>query len=120
MTKRERIRCSRELPDDAGRVFVTYVPGAPLQILGRRDPATGELCVGSVYFPPPGVPPPTDDLPGHIEIVTGPEAERLILAVHRRLTERAIEQGISVEELVKRLISFEELVERFIASSRTE
>src|SRR5262249_33119420 len=39
------VRYSSELRDDEGRVFVTDVPGSPFQIMGRRDPRTGELCV---------------------------------------------------------------------------
>src|SRR5262249_23989354 len=54
MAQRERppaepprhVRFSHELPDDVGTVFVTAVLGAPFQLLGRRDPANGELCVG--------------------------------------------------------------------------
>jgi hypothetical protein len=41
------IRPTSELPDDEGVVFVTDVPGAPFQVLGRRGP-TGELFVGSI------------------------------------------------------------------------
>jgi hypothetical protein len=92
-----RIRSSRELPDDVGRVFVTNVPGAPLQVLGRRDPTTGELCVGRVGLPRADVPSP----PG-IEVVTGPEAEELIAAVHQRLMREASEQGLTVEEYMRR------------------
>lgn len=94
---RRRIRPSSELPDDVGRVFVTNVPGAPLQVLGRRDPTTGELCVGRVGLPRADVPSP----PG-IEVVTGPEAEELIAAVHQRLTREASEQGLTVEEYMRR------------------
>jgi hypothetical protein len=100
-----RIRSSSELPDDVGRVFVTNVLGAPLQILGRRDPVTGELCFGSAIFPRPGAPKHDTfvaDLPADVEVVTGPEAERLILAVHRWLTEQANEQNITLEEFIYR------------------
>jgi hypothetical protein len=38
--------------------------------------------------------------PSHVELVTGPEAERLILAVHRWLTEQA--QNLTLEEFVRR------------------
>src|SRR5215831_12831438 len=47
----QRVRCSSELPDHVGRVFVTAVPNVPIQVMGRRDPATGELCVGSIGTP---------------------------------------------------------------------
>jgi hypothetical protein len=99
-----RLRSSSELPDDVGRVFVTNVPGAPLQVTGRRDPETGELCVSGTIHLRPGAPDPTTapDFPSFVEIVTGPEAERLILAVHRGMTERANEQNITLEEFVRR------------------
>jgi hypothetical protein len=60
--------------------------------MGRRDPTTGELCVGSVYKPgalKPGVHPDEvyDEATRRgIEVVTGPEAEDLIRRV--RLTDR--------------------------------
>ena len=76
------IRKSDELPDDVGTVFVTDVPGAAFQLLGRRGP-TGELFVGSVIIPP--------DAEDHsamsenirqaspsLEIVSGAEAATLI------------------------------------------
>jgi hypothetical protein len=91
-----RPRSSDELPDNEGTVFVTNVPGASFQIMGRRGP-TGELFVGSLL--------PTDkfasrlqqagralsevtshlDVPGvgMVEIVTGQEAERLVSDVIR-------------------------------------
>jgi hypothetical protein len=100
-----RIRSSSELPDDVGRVFVTNVPDAPLQILGRRDPATGDLCFGSALWPLPGataLEPALAKLSFDVEIVIGPEAERLILAVHRWLTEQANEQNITLEEFICR------------------
>jgi hypothetical protein len=93
-----RVRMSSELPDDVGTVFVTAVPNAPLQILGRRDPMNGELCVGSVMVAPADLPWPPPEHPSDIELVTGPEAERLILAVHGHLTERADEEGLSFEQ----------------------
>jgi hypothetical protein len=97
-----RIRNSNELPDDVGRVFVTAVPDASIQLVGRRDPETGELCVGGALGSPrKDIPAPSgDDLPSYIEVVTGPEAERLILAVHRQLTERADQEGLTVEEFM--------------------
>jgi hypothetical protein len=96
-----KIRPSSELPDDAGTVFVTAVPDSKFQVLGRRDPATGELCVGSIAMPPAGqeLPPP---MPG-VEIVTGPEAERLVAELVRRMTAAADREGVSVEEYVTRM-----------------
>jgi hypothetical protein len=41
------IRYTSELPEEVGTVFVTNVPGAPFQVLGRRGP-TRELFVGSL------------------------------------------------------------------------
>ena len=43
-------RPSSLLPDDEGTVFVTNVPGAPFQVLGRRG-KTGELFVGRTFEP---------------------------------------------------------------------
>jgi hypothetical protein len=45
-----RPRSSSELPDDKGTVFITNVPDAPFQIIGRRGP-TGELFVGRLTIP---------------------------------------------------------------------
>ena len=97
-----RIRNSNELPDDVGRVFVTAVPDAPIQLVGRRDPETGEPCVVGALGPPrKDIPAPSgDDLPSYIEVVTGPEAERLILSVHRWLTERAEAEGLTIEQFM--------------------
>jgi hypothetical protein len=39
-------------------------------------------------------------LPSYIEVVTGPEAERLILSVHRWLTERAEAEGLTIEQFM--------------------
>ena len=85
------MRSSSELPDDVGTVFITNVPNAPLQILGRRGP-TGELFCGSVYVPKTGA----DKLPGdedlaamlegcpvNVEIISGAEAQRAIAEVAR-------------------------------------
>jgi hypothetical protein len=90
---RRRIRSSSELPDEVGKVFVTNVPGAPLQVLGRRDPTNGELCVGKVFLPDVRHAPP----PPGTKIVTGPEAEELILAVHQRLMRGALQKGLTFE-----------------------
>jgi hypothetical protein len=97
-----RVRRSSELPDDVGTVFVTSVPNAPLQILGRRDPANGELCLGSIMYTPKDKPwPPVEcPLPPEIEVVTGPEAEQLILAVHGGLTEQAEAEGLTFEQYI--------------------
>ena len=67
-----------------GLIFVTYVPDAPFQILGRRAP-DGELCVGQKIFPLKeggwrGFLRYVQDF-GGIEIVTGLEAENLIQAL---------------------------------------
>ena len=88
------LRFSRELADDEGRVFVAYAPPRPLLVLGRRDPRTGELCVGQVLTPRPNAPdspwPDPDDpnLP-RMEHVTGPEAESLLDAVEYWMAEGA-------------------------------
>jgi hypothetical protein len=79
-----RLRRSSELDDSEGRVFLTDVPGAPICVIGRRDPATGDLCFSGTYdvtkfdektaklFASP---------PTWIEVITGPEAEQLVAAV---------------------------------------
>jgi hypothetical protein len=79
------VRPSSELADDEGTVFVTDVPGAPIRIIGRRGP-TGELFVGAVGRPGQEE---QDLIAGAaargVEVVTGPEAERLIAGVQRKL-----------------------------------
>lgn len=98
-----RVRSSSELPDDAGRVFITNVPDAPLQVMGRRDPATGELCVSRWRYRRPGDPDPDlSKAPAFIEIVTGSEAEWLIFALQSRFTAQADAQGLTSEELLAR------------------
>jgi hypothetical protein len=83
-----RVRTTSELGDDEGTVFVTNVAGAPFQVLGRRGPS-GKLFVGRVFIPTTPVEQTLqkcEDGTGlKIEIVTGPEAERLIAGVQRRL-----------------------------------
>jgi hypothetical protein len=74
-----KFRNTSELPDDEGRVFVTHVPHAPFQVMGRRADS-GELFVRGQFTKQE---PPEETrkvLPG-IEIITGPEAEELIAAV---------------------------------------
>jgi hypothetical protein len=90
------VRPSSELPDDEGTVFVTDVPSAPFQIVGRRGP-TGELFAGHILTTPPLLPGETTSQfiarrevetgmkPPAIEIVTGPEAERLLAGVMRKM-----------------------------------
>ena len=90
-----------ELPDDAGIVFATAVPNAPFQITGRRDPATSELCVGAIARPAKDAPWPPEELPW-VELVTGSEAERLILSIHRWLTESADAEGLTFDEYLAR------------------
>jgi hypothetical protein len=68
-------RPSSELPDDVGTVFVTRVPGSHIAVVGRRGP-TGELFVGRVFERKDNKTELPDLLEG-VEIVTGPEAERL-------------------------------------------
>jgi hypothetical protein len=80
----KRIRMTNELPDDVGTVFLTDVPNAPFLILGRRDPTSGELFVGTRFAAKPDV--NIADLVAEIEkeegagveIVAGEEAEQLI------------------------------------------
>jgi hypothetical protein len=85
------IRPSSELPDDEGTVFVTDVPGAPFQVQGRRGP-TGELFVGNPFHAGASS---MGELAQEykaqtgceIEVVTGPEAERLIRGMQRRIVQ---------------------------------
>jgi hypothetical protein len=97
----DHIRSSSELPDDEGKVFIAYVPGAPFVIMGRRDPVTGELCVGRIGgekdqsgdFVKDSVTDVSPDeikrtVPPWVEVVTGAEAEELIARVQRKLVAR--------------------------------
>jgi hypothetical protein len=78
-------RPSSQLPDDEGTVFVTNVPGAPFQVLGRRG-KTGELFVGGTFEPDGDFKEKISEAHEHgVEIVTGPEAERLIRGIQRRI-----------------------------------
>lgn len=76
-------RSSSDLPDDEGTVFVTNVPGAPFQVLGRRG-KTRELFVGGTFEPDGDFKEKISEAHEHgFEVVTGPEAERLIRGVQR-------------------------------------
>jgi hypothetical protein len=78
---------TRELPDDVGRVFVTNVPGSLLQVIGRRNPATGVLHAGRTTTLEPGTDwgkeiVETMERTGvRVEVVTGKEAEDLINSI---------------------------------------
>jgi hypothetical protein len=98
-----RIRSTNELPADVGVEFITAVPDAPMQIRGRRDPVTGELFLGGISQLPQGVPWPPTELPQGVEIVTGPEAESLVLSVHRWLTKLAEAEGLTLDEFRDKL-----------------
>jgi hypothetical protein len=84
------VRASSELPDDEGTVFVTNVPGAVFQVLGRRGP-TGELFAGNTFNPSPekSIEQMCRQCSARtglkVEIVTGPEAKRLIAGVKRKM-----------------------------------
>jgi hypothetical protein len=74
-----RPRSSDELPDDEGTVFVTNVPDAPFQIVGRRG-STGELFVGSLMHLRGGTTMSPDKLataPVKPEVVDGEEGRKL-------------------------------------------
>jgi hypothetical protein len=69
-----KIRSSSELPDDEGRVFVTYMPDAPFHVMGRRADS-GKLFVGAIV---PKEKITTENLrnaPVRVEVVAGREAE---------------------------------------------
>ena len=84
------VRPTTELADDEGHLFVTDVPGAPLQVFGRRGP-TGELFVSPLGVVA-GFREPIEDFVAETgfrpEIVTGPEAERLLAKVQRRIVKQ--------------------------------
>jgi hypothetical protein len=71
-----QIRRSSELPDDLGRVFVTDVPSSWFQVIGRRW--NGEFFVGSCIVTPKGKPRPAEGAYPGVEVLSGPEAERLV------------------------------------------
>jgi hypothetical protein len=75
-----RIRSSSELPDDEGRVFVTLVPDAPFQVMGRRA-NSGELFVRAMVPKGRITTENLRDAPVRVEVITGQEAEDLIAAV---------------------------------------
>jgi hypothetical protein len=88
-----RPRTSDELPDDEGTVFMTNVPDSSIQAMGRRDPTTGELCVGTIFKVDDrrADASPLDEITREAkhwgcEIVSGPEAENLIRRI--QLTDR--------------------------------
>jgi hypothetical protein len=75
-----RIKTTNELPDGEGILFLTYVPGAPFQVLGRRCETTGELYLWSIII---GT---LDSLPKiqarfGCELLKGNEAEDFLAAV---------------------------------------
>jgi hypothetical protein len=78
------LRLTSDLSDDEGTVFVTSVPRAPFQILGRRGP-DGKLYAGSMVRAPAGEMITAETINAGAEewteIVTGPEAEEIIAAV---------------------------------------
>ena len=83
---RRRVRSTSELLDDVGTVFITNVPGAPFQVLGRRAP-TGELFAGSLFEReawPNGeemIERARREAGFYAELLVGEEAEQLILAI---------------------------------------
>jgi hypothetical protein len=44
------MKLSSELPDDKGEVFVTAHVGSKMQVMGRRCPDIGELCLSQIFF----------------------------------------------------------------------
>lgn len=82
-----RVRGSFELPADEGTVFVARDPAAPIEVMGRRA-QSGELCIGAIMVPRPHL--DLDAAPIPVELVTGPEAERLISLVLAKLAANAM------------------------------
>jgi len=85
-----RPRSSDELPDDEGTVFVTNVPDAPFQIIGRRGP-TGELFVGRIFTPRNGGATMSSEelASAPAEVVDGEEGRKLISDVMNWLPKEA-------------------------------
>jgi len=82
-----RPRSSSELPDDEGTVFITNVPDAPFQIIGRRGP-TGELFVGrltKLREDRTTLSPEELAAGPRVEVIAGEEGQRLISDVVRWL-----------------------------------
>jgi hypothetical protein len=79
-----RPRSSDELPDDEGTVFVTNVPDAPFQIVGRRGP-TGELFVGGLTMPRDGRTMLSPEELARSPVIAGEEGQKLISDVVRWL-----------------------------------
>jgi hypothetical protein len=92
----KRIRRTDELPDDVGTVFLTDVPNAPFVILGRRDPVSGELFVGTRFVAKPDVSMAdlVAEIGGGIEIVAGEEAEQLIRRIQLEDTRMKTDQPV--------------------------
>jgi len=94
----KEVRFSHELPNDEGFVFVTNVPGAPFQLIGRRG-RCGGLFVDSFLIEGPVAKPSaevaknfeaTKGIP--VELVEGPEAEELLAAMIAHLKAKLIKQ----------------------------
>jgi len=71
---------------DEGNIFLTKVSGAPFQVLGRRNSA-GELVDCEITIPPTDLKREAayDDMRSRgVEILTGPEAERLVARLRQR------------------------------------
>jgi hypothetical protein len=82
------LRFSADLPDNEGDVFVTCVPEAPFQVLGRIG-EDGELYWSGAFFKLPSRK-GWDDLKGFPgTIVAGPAAEQLIEDVRRYFAKKA-------------------------------
>jgi hypothetical protein len=87
-----RLRWSSELPDDEGKVFVTCVPGAPIQVLGRIGEHEGRLYIGSIATPGAGARDfNKEDLARDLaaanmrmKLVDGPDAVELIADIQRK------------------------------------
>ena len=100
-SKQTTFEPSGVLPDDEGRVFVTDVAGAPLQVIGRlgRD---GKWYIGRV-----GIDPPHEEererAQADLEVL---EARGIIVLRDEPVAERIIRQGI------RRLLSQPDLVFR--------
>jgi hypothetical protein len=87
-----RLRWSSELPDDEGKVFVTCVPGAPIQVLGRIGEHDGRLYIGRIATPDAGARDfNKEDLARDLaaanmrtKLLDGPDAVELIADIQRK------------------------------------
>jgi hypothetical protein len=115
------------LSPDEGKVFVTDVPGAKFQVVGRRHPKTGELLLRGKVSDLKKLPNVIKAIGGSLEIVTGREAEDFLARVEADksiLADEAARDVAEAEYLKQKLSeiknapgSIDEVAERYRLSS---